>query len=359
MPEKEELEEMVHSRPSIIAFSPEEIFSVCRLEKNFQATQVFAWLASGITSFEDMTNLPITLRQILDEKFSIYTTHVVSTLKDKSSFKIAIKLKDKAVVEAVLLIDEKQRLTACLSSQVGCPLSCRFCKTGMLGFKRNLTSGEIVEEFHHLTKIAKKKIDNIVFMGMGEPLLNITEVQKAISILTHPKGLALSKRRITISTAGLINEIRQLANEGDGVRLAVSLTVADHASRLSLMPVEKANPLDELKTAIKYFNDKTHKRVTLEIALISGVNTSKEMVRKVIEFAKDLNVFINLIPWNPIKELPFSTPSSKEVDMVEKQLKNSGLTVAVRRKKGGNIAGSCGQLGRVNMKKSLLRKSEK
>lgn len=347
---EKELNQAVQSHPSIIAYSPEELLSACSLEKGFQAQQVFTWLASGITSFDDMTNLPVPLRQALKEKFSIYTTHIVSTLKDKSSCKIGIKLKDEAVIEAVLLIDEKNRMTACLSSQVGCPLACKFCKTGMLGFKRNLTCGEIVEEFHLLTKIAGAKIDNIVFMGMGEPLLNIAEVQKAISILTHPKGLALSKRRITISTAGVIKEIRQLADEAEGIRLAVSLTVADHVCRLNLMPIEKTNPIDELKSAIKYFNDKTHKRVTLELALIAGVNTSKEMMQQLIEFSKDLNVFINLIPWNPIKELPFSTPSNKEVDMIEKQLKSNGLNVAVRRKKGGNIAGSCGQLGQLKIR---------
>ena len=336
---EKELNRAVQSHPSIIAYSPEELLSACSLEKGFQAQQVFTWLASGITSFDDMTNLPVPLRQALKEKFSIYTTHIVSTLKDKSSCKIGIKLKDEAVIE------------------VGCPLACKFCKTGMLGFKRNLTCGEIVEEFHLLTKIAGAKIDNIVFMGMGEPLLNIAEVQKAISILTHPKGLALSKRRITISTAGVIKEIRQLADEAEGIRLAVSLTVADHVCRLNLMPIEKTNPIDELKSAIKYFNDKTHKRVTLELALIAGVNTSKEMMQQLIEFSKDLNVFINLIPWNPIKELPFSTPSNKEVDMIEKQLKSNGLNVAVRRKKGGNIAGSCGQLGQLKIKNDKGKKN--
>lgn len=334
-------------RPSIIAFSPEEILRSCQLQHKFQSKQVFAWLATGLSSFEDMTNLPLNLRKTLSEHFSIYTSNITSILKDKSSVKIAIKLYDKGVIEAVLLSDEKKRLTACLSSQVGCPLACKFCKTGMLGFKRNLTAGEIVEEFHLLSGIAKAKIDNIVFMGMGEPLLNIEEVQKAISILTHPEGLALSKRRITISTAGVVKEIYKLAEDGEGVRLAVSLTVAEHALRLSLMPVEKANPLDELKQAIKYFNDKTHKRVTLELALLKEVNTSKDMVSKVIEFSKGLNVFVNLIPWNPIKGLPFSSPSSKEVAGVEQQLKNAGLNVAIRKKKGGNIAGSCGQLGDV------------
>ncbi len=347
MPETKYPKDTALSRPSIIAFSPEQIFQLCGLKKSFQALQVFGWLTSGVTSFADMTNLPIALRQELAQHFSIYTTRVISILKEKSSVKIAVELSDGAVIEAVLLSDEKKRLTACLSSQVGCPLACKFCKTGMLGFSRNLTAGEIVEEFHLLSKIAETKIDNIVFMGMGEPMLNIAEVQQAISVLCHPKGFALSKRRITISTAGVVREIRRLADTNSGVRLAVSLTVADHDLRLFLMPVEKANPLDELKSAIKYFNEKTHKRVTLEIALISCVNTSKEMVRKVIDFAKNLNVFINLIPWNPIKELQFSTPTCKEVENVEKQLKSAGLTVAVRRKKGGSIAGSCGQLGQV------------
>ena len=332
---------------SILALKPEEILEKCTIEHSFQALQIFQWLSKGITSFDEMSNISLSMREALKASFCIYTSKITSTLKDGTSCKLAIELFDGSIIEAVLLIDEKNRCTACLSSQVGCPLSCAFCKTGSLGYKRNLKAGEIIEQFHHLSKIANKKIENIVFMGMGEPLLNINEVKKAISILTHPKGIALSRRRITISTAGVIKGIRELAEEKDVCRLAVSLTVADHEKRASLMPIEKTNTLPDLKDAIKYFNIKTNKRVTLEVALISKVNTSKDDAMKIVEFAKDLNVHINLIPWNPVSGLSFSSPTSKEIEMVEKTLKKHDINVTIRKKRAGSISGSCGQLGKV------------
>ena len=342
--------EQNHTIP-ILDLSPEEIGKVVKLEHSFQALQIFKWLSRGASSFDEMSDLSLSMRKMLKESFLIYTSKVEKRLEDASSCKLAIELFDGSIIEAVLLRDEKDRVTACLSSQVGCPLSCAFCKTGKLGYKRNLKAFEIIEEFHHLTMVAGKKIENIVFMGMGEPLLNIKEVKKAINILTHPKGLSLSRRRITISTAGLIEEIKKLAGEKDPPRLAVSLTVADPKLRLSLMPIEKTNPLPKLKDAIKYFNTKTNKRVTLEVALIGGVNTSDRMIKKLVDFTKDLNVLVNLIPWNHVEGISFTTPSKKEINMVEKTLKRCGVNVTIRKKRAGSIAGSCGQLGRVKIER--------
>lgn len=336
-----------YSLPSLLALSPEELCEVCCLEKKFQGQQIFAWLSQGTFSFNEMTNLNLSLRKELNAKYSIYTSKVQNTLKDDSSIKLSIELQDDNIIEAVLLKDKTGRSTACISSQVGCPLSCAFCKTGKLGYARNLKAGEIIEQFHHLQKKIDRKIENIVFMGMGEPLLNLKEVKKAISILTHPRGLNLSKRRITISTAGVIDGIYELADDELSPRLAVSITTADEKLRLSLMPIEKSNPLPRLKEAIKYFNEKTGKRVTLEMALIHDVNTSKEMLEKIVAFSEGLNVLINLIPWNPIEEINFNRPSDDEVYYVEQYLKNKGFNVTVRRRKAGQIAGSCGQLGKV------------
>ncbi len=333
--------------PSLFAFSPEEICDVCCLEKKFQGEQIFAWLARGISSFDEMTNLSLSLREKLKNEYSIFTSKVQTALKDDFSIKLSIELQDGNIIEAVLLKDKTGRPTACISSQVGCPLSCAFCKTGKLGYARNLKANEIIEQFYHLQKNIERKIENIVFMGMGEPLLNIKELKKAINILTHPKGLNLSKRRITVSTAGVIDGIYELSNDVAPPRLAVSLTTADSTLRLSLMPIEKANPLPRLKEAIKYFNEKTGKRVTLEMALIHAVNTSKEMLEKIVAFTEDLNVLINLIPWNPIEEINFTTPTDYEVCYVEQYLKNRGLNVTIRKRKAGQIAGSCGQLGKV------------
>lgn len=303
--------------PSLLALTPEDICQTCGLEKRFQGEQVFTWLSRGVLSFNEMTNLSVSLREKLSNNHSIFTSKIQTVLKDDSSIKLSIELEDENIIEAVLLKDKTGRPTACVSSQVGCPLSCAFCKTGKLGYSRNLKANEIIEQFHHLQKYVNRKIENIVFMGMGEPLLNIKEVKKALNILTHPKGLNLSKRRITVSTAGVIDGIYELCNDELPPRLAVSLTTADPTLRLSLMPIEKSNPLHRLKEAIRYFNEKTGKRITLEIALIHNVNTSKDMLEKVVLFSKGLNVLINLIPWNPIEEINFTRPSDNEINYVE------------------------------------------
>ena len=333
--------------PSLLALTPEELCDVCKLNKKFQGEQIFAWLSRGVSSFDEMTNLSLSLREKLSNEYSIFTSKIQTILKDDSSIKLSIELQDGNIIESVLLKDKTGRHTACLSSQVGCPLACAFCKTGKLGYARNLKTNEIIEQFYHLQKNITTKIENIVFMGMGEPLLNIKEVKKAINILSHPKGLNLSKRRITVSTAGIIDGIYELSNDETPPRLAVSLTTADPTLRLSLMPIEKSNPLPRLKEAIKYFNQKTGKRVTLEMALIHDVNTEKNMLEKIVVFSEGLNVLINLIPWNPIEEINFTTPSDDEVCYVEQYLKTKGLNVTIRKRKAGQIAGSCGQLGKV------------
>ena len=215
---------------------------------------------------------------------------------------------------------------------------------------RNLTAGEIVEEFLFLEKEAGT-LDNIVFMGMGEPMQNLSSIRKAIQILSSPKGRNLSTRRITISTCGLTKGIYDLADNGPNVRLAVSLTTANPLLRESLMPVAKGNPLSELKKAIKYYIEKTGKRVTLEAALLSGKNTDSESAREMIDFAKDMDVYINLIPWNPVDGLPFSTPTADECKKFVNQLENAGLNVNLRKRRGTAIGGACGQLGRKIIEK--------
>jgi len=343
-------------KPSIIALNSKEILEslsfkeLLSFKESYRVDQIYKWIAKGIDSFSKMTNLPTSLIRCLEESFSIYTSEVLLKLEDEDSTKIAIKLKDGNIIEAVLLIDDAKRATACLSSQVGCPLACSFCKTGSLGFNRNLEAHEIVEEFFYLQKIAKKRIENIVFMGMGEPCLNLDALKKAILILTDKEGIALSKKRITISTAGLIKGIYKIASWDAPPRLAVSLTVAEHEKRIRLMPIEKTNPLDKLKEAIKYFSKKTKKRVTLEVALIKGVNTSKDMIKKMIEFTVGLNVLINLIPWNPIPNINMESPSKKEVAYVKSELEKAGVRVTIRKRRGANIGGACGQLGRVKEK---------
>jgi 23S rRNA (adenine2503-C2)-methyltransferase len=325
---------------------PEELFSALGLDKQFRARQMFKWIADGARTFDAMTNLPLADRARFAESNALFSTTVAQTLRDPDgTVKLQIGLADGYAVETVLLTDAEGRKTACVSCQVGCPMGCAFCQTGHIGYARNLTPGEIVEQFFHLED-AVGRLDNIVFMGMGEPMLNLDAIRKAIAILTHQGGRALSRRRITISTSGICAGIRSLADEGPDIRLAVSLTTATPALRTELMPVNKANPLGELREAIRYFSEKTGNRVTLEAALMGGTNTGASHAREIADFARGLNVHINLIPWNPVDTLPFKSPSHAEVSEFLRMLEGYGLNVTLRMKRGEKIGGACGQLGK-------------
>ncbi len=221
--------------------------------------------------------------------------------------------------------------------------------TGTLGLARNLEPNEIVEQFMFLEKECGR-LDNIVFMGMGEPMQNLSGIRKAIRILTNERGRNLSGRRITLSTSGIINGIYDLADNGPNIRLAVSLTTADEELRKSIMPVANGNPLSELRKAIAYYAEKTGKRVTLEAALLKNKNTGRESADRMIEFAKGINVNINLIPWNPVSGLSFEEPEQAEVRNFVRMLENAGLNVTLRTKRGRKIGGACGQLGKTDSK---------
>ncbi len=338
--------------PSLIGLEPDEICSVLGLSPSFRGVQLFQWIAKGASSFEEMTNLSKVNREAYVQKARLYSSSVTETQKDPDgTIKLQITLEDECSVETVLLTDKEGRKTACVSCQAGCGMACAFCQTGQLGLKRNLSAGEIVEEFLYLEKNAGK-LDNIVFMGMGEPLQNMEAIFKAVSILTNKKGRALSSRRITLSTCGLVKGIYELADKieetGIGIRLAVSLTTADEELRKTLMPVASANPLPALKKAISYYIEKTGKRVTLEAALLAGVNTGQESAEDLCDFASGLDVYINLIPWNPVPGLGFKTPPSSECSRFLKMLEAKGLNVGLRTRRGTSISGACGQLGKVS-----------
>jgi 23S rRNA (adenine2503-C2)-methyltransferase len=265
------------------------------------------------------------------------------------TIKLRIRLWDGAAIEAVVLTDGEGRQTACLSTQAGCPIGCVFCKTGALGFLRNLEASEITEQFYHLRDLCPG-IANIVVMGMGEPLLNLGELRKALETLTDPEGLGLSKRRVTVSTSGIISGIRELAEKGPGVRLAVSLTTADEHLRRRLMPIAASNPLPALKDALVFYQRKQGRRITLEAALLGGVNTRDEDIAALAAFARGLNAVVNLIPWNPVEGLSFAgkalrEPAGEEVARFGRGLEARGIKVTRRFRKGRLVAGACGQLG--------------
>ena len=329
---------------------PEEITEKLGLNQKFRGLQIFKWIGSGTDSFENMTNISKEIRASLSEKALLRSSKVSKVLKDPDgTIKLQITLFDGNAVETVLLTDKEGRKTACVSCQAGCAMKCAFCMTGTLGLSRNLEPNEIVEQFLFLEKECGR-LDNIVFMGMGEPMQNLSGIRKAIKILTDERGRNLSGRRITLSTSGIISGIYDLADNGPNIRLAVSLTTADEELREELMPVARGNPLSELRKAISYYAEKTGKRVTLEAALLKNKNTSRESADRMIEFAKGINVNINLIPWNPVPGLAFEEPEPAEVKNFVRMLENENLNVTLRTKRGRKIGGACGQLGKTDSK---------
>lgn len=327
---------------------PDEITESLNLQQKFRGLQIFKWIGSGTTSFDQMTNLSKDVRQMLSERAVLRSSKVTQTLKDPDgTIKLQITLSDGRAVETVLLTDKEGRKTACVSCQAGCAMKCAFCQTGTLGLARNLTAAEIVEQFLFLEQECGH-LDNIVFMGMGEPMMNLEGIRKAIAVLTDKRGRNLSGRRITLSTSGIIKGIYDLADNGPNIRLAVSLTTANEDLRTELMPVNKGNPLPELRKAIDYYAKKSGRRVTLEAALLAGKNTDKESAEKMISFAKGIDVNVNLIPWNPVATLPFTEPSNSEVHFFVNYLEKAGVNVTLRTKRGRKIGGACGQLGKTS-----------
>jgi 23S rRNA (adenine2503-C2)-methyltransferase len=348
-------------RPALSGVSPEELSALLRPLPSYRALQIFKWIASGASSFREMRNLPLSLRTDLESRFTIFGSAVTERFEDRDgTVKIRISLRDGERIEAVLLSDGKGRRTACLSTQAGCPAGCVFCKTGSLGFSRSLDPPEIVEQFFFLKSLGHT-VSNIVVMGMGEPLLNLKALRKALSVLCHPEGAGLSPRRITVSTCGIAGGIRDLADAGPPVRLALSLTTADQKLRERLIPLAAANPLPRLGESLRYFQEKGGGRVTLEMVLLSGINTGRRDARALADFAGSLDAVINLIPWNPLEGFTFEgkalkEPSDGEVENFEAMLLESRLKVTRRGRKGRGVLGACGQLGELKSSASTAGK---
>jgi 23S rRNA (adenine2503-C2)-methyltransferase len=295
-----------------------------------------------------MTNLPQDLRAWLKRDASeALSSKVLSRHPDsRGDVKLRIALADDRIVECVLLRDSRGKTTACLSTQVGCAMGCRFCRTAKMGFRRNLGSHEIVEQFLHLKRL-DRSLSHIVFMGMGEPLLNLPHLRRAVAVLTHPDGSALSPRRITLSTCGILEGISELAREGPPVRLAVSLVTARQRLRETLLPRAAANPLPELKRALEDYQEVTKKRITLEIVLMAEINTAKEDAASLVSFIPPLKAMVNLIPYNPIPDSPFRRPLRKEIVGYRRVLEEAGVRVVQRYGRGAEVGAACGQLSSI------------
>jgi 23S rRNA (adenine2503-C2)-methyltransferase len=337
---------MSGGRETLLGLFPEELNDSLELEKGFRGRQLFRRLhLEGSRSFEEMTELPAALRRRLDEQIGspLVGRVVASTSDEDGTVKLALQSQDDIPVECVLLQDRQGRKTACLSSQIGCGMGCRFCRTAEMGFYRQLSAGEILEQLAHLRELYGK-IDNVVFMGMGEPLANLPRVQKAVELMRHREGLGMSLRRITVSTCGLVDGIRRLTEEGPRVRLALSLITADQKKREELMPIAAANPLPRLYEALADYRSVHKRRITLEYVAIGGVNTGTGDAEKLAAFAKPLRAQVNIIPWNPVDGLPFKEPSRDELHRLIAAVEELGIPVSRRLTRGRGVNGACGQL---------------
>lgn len=339
------------NRISLYGLSPSEIFEKLNLEKKFQAKQIYQWLIKGVTDFNLMSNISKLERERLSNEFgSAISSEVIDTQRDDTgATKLAIKLADGAIIESVLLIDKNERMTACLSSQVGCAMGCKFCRTGTMGLIRNLTTSEIIEQFVHLRTLGN--VTHIVFMGMGEPLANLSNVTSAIRYFHREDAFYISLRRITISTCGIVSGINKLTEQNLNVKLAVSLVSADNNQRSQIMPINDTFNLQQLKKSLMHYQNKGGSRFTLEYCMLSGVNCDLNSAKKLASFTNGLDAVVNLIPWNPAAELPWTTPSTQEINTFTKYLDEFHIKYARRFTRGRSVNGACGQLATKNIKK--------
>ena len=324
-------------------------FFVNQDDKAFRGNQVYEWLwQKGAHVFSDMTNLSKDTRALLDEHFVI--NHIKVDQMQRSvdgTIKNAVKLHDGLTVESVL-IPTNTRTTACVSSQVGCSLNCKFCATARLKRMRNLNPDEIVDQVVVIDQQSKlyhnKPLSNIVFMGMGEPLMNYNNVLKAIDIITSPEGLGMSPKRITVSTSGVPKIIKKMADEEVRFNLAVSLHSALDEVRTEIMPFNEQMPLIELKEALQYWYAKTSKRITYEYVVWDGINDRKEDIDALLSFCKAVPSKVNIIEYNPIDDGQFQQASPEAINAYVRALESNGVTVTVRRSRGKDIDAACGQL---------------
>jgi 23S rRNA (adenine2503-C2)-methyltransferase len=338
-------------KKDIRALSKEQLrdFFVANGDKSFRGNQVYEWLWSkGAHTFEDMTNVSKSTRQMLEDHFVI--NHIKVDHMQRSTdgtVKNAVRLHDGLVVESVLIPTET-RTTACVSSQVGCSLDCNFCATARLKRMRNLNPDEIYDQVLAIDNESRlyhnRPLSNIVFMGMGEPLMNYNNVLKAIDMITSPEGLGMSPKRITVSTSGVPKMIRKLADDEVKFKLAVSLHSAIDDIRSNIMPFSKNFPLAELRESLEYWYAKTKSRVTYEYVVWKDINDNKASIDALVKFCKYVPCKVNLIEYNPIDDGEFQQASEASINAYIRSLEANDIVVKVRRSRGKDIDAACGQL---------------
>ena len=327
-------------------------------EPKFRAKQIYEWLwQKSAHQFDDMSNLSKALRDWLKQEFVINAVSISDMqVSTDRTIKCAMKLADGNVVESVL-IPTKTRMTACISSQVGCSLTCKFCATGKLKRLRNLNADEIYDQVALVKKLAETKynqpLTNIVYMGMGEPLLNYAETIRSVDRITSPDGLGMSPSRITVSTAGIAKMIMKLGDDNVKFNLAVSLHAANDEKRNHIMPINESNSLASLEEALNYFYEKTGSRVTFEYIVFKDFNDGIQDARELADFCKKTTAKVNIIEYNPIDDGEFKQTLPERLDAFTAHLESRGIIVNVRRSRGKDIDAACGQL--VNKNKSTVQ----
>lgn len=318
-------------------------------QPRFRADQVEQWLwQKDAATFGEMTNLPKALREALAGHYAIHKARPdVTQRSSDGTVKIAFRLHDDRLIEGVM-IPAGERMTACVSSQVGCTLACSFCATGQLKRERNLTAGEIVDQVVALDRAAREAFDtgltNIVYMGMGEPLLNYDNVVRSIRWITSPDGLGMSPRRITVSTVGVARGITRLADEGLRINLAFSLHAPENDKRTEIMHINKSNSIEDVMDAVGYFYRQTGNKVTFEYVLLDGVNDSEQDAANLAKWVGRVPAFVNLIEFNPVEGIPYRKADPARRDRFLEVLESKGVTAKVRVSRGEDIDAACGQL---------------
>lgn len=320
--------------------------------EGYRCDQLLRWIyRKQAGTFEEMSNLPAGLRRALAGKFELNAVRALARRHaTDATEKFLFQLQDGALIETVLipatpgLTSSSERHTVCVSTQVGCAYGCKFCASGLEGVKRNLSAAEIVDQVLHVQKLVGERVNNVVVMGMGEPLANYDNVLRALRILNAPWALGIGARKITVSTVGLAPRIRELAEEPMQVRLAVSLHGATDEVRGRIMPVNRKYPLEQLLSACDYYVNKKGRMMTLEYVLIEGVNDSLEQAHKLGSIARRLHAKVNLIPYNPVEGLAWKRPGRDRCKMFQHTLKSRGVAATLRMEKGTDIEAACGQL---------------
>ena len=320
-------------------------------EPKFRTKQILDWLWKfGVTDFEQMTNLSKSLRLLLDQHFFIHTIKEdVCQHSEDGTIKMRFRLYDEALIESVLIpVPADDRYTVCISCQVGCSLSCKFCATGQMKRVRNLDAGEIYDQVVAVDKKCQEiyghKLTNIVYMGMGEPLLTYQNLMKSIEKITSPDGLHMSPRRITVSTAGIAKMIRKLADDQVRFNLALSLHAADDEKRNEIMPINEQNNLEALMAALVYFYQKTGNRISYEYIAFEGFNDHPKDAANLVRLCSKFPVKVNVIEYNPIDGVSYTKSSEDRLNDFAKRVRDKGVMITVRRSRGKDIDAACGQL---------------